>query len=718
MFRNRGGYLKLLQRHLPFLVYGVLSLAVLWQLLMSGHILTLDSTQLFNPDPVKRFLGLDQGVTTTSAGVLFDFINYFFTKILSSSIFEKSILFLIFFLAGLGAHRLISSSKVGAYFTGILYTINPFTYTRFLAGQWGVLWAYAITPFAIKAFIDQLQEPNINNSIKVALLSTLVGSLQLHGFFLLILAFIVLFLVNLICDQKTMPRRLKVCKFVGISAGLFFLVNIFWLVPLVTANDTLLSQIGNADLLFFAPKPQSVFGISFDIASMYGFWRGGYIYAPDLLPFWWVLFVFILFLVVFGILSYLKNKRYTWILISLVVTGLLSFVLALGMASRFSSPVFDWLWNHVPFFRGFRDSQKFVALICLSCACLGGLGINAFAVVLKQNKLKLQKIGMGVLIAVALLTPLIYSFTIFGFYQQIKVTDYPTEWSEVNDYLNSDKSDFNVLFLPWHQYMDYSWSPNNDKKIANPAYQLFDKPLVIGDNMESGGIYSQSTNPISKYIEVLLTKSGNVDNFGELLAPLNVKYIILVNEADYQSYEFIYHQNDLIVALEKPGITVLQNQHFTARSYAVNSVVHVHTLDEYLKLSQTQDVMEHIYVIGDGQDSGNVISAESLEVIQNNPVNYRLGNTSQKYTVFTMPQNVSTDNWEYNGQKPVMSNLGFMPVFDSAEDGGELVYTRFYRVYLPCYMISGLTFLLILGLVYNQQLMKIGRKFSKTLFKG
>jgi len=34
---------------------------------------------------------------------------------------------------------------------------------------------------------------------------------------------------------------------------------------------------------------------------------------------------------------------------------------------------------------------------------------------------------------------------------------------------------------------------------------------------------------------------------GELLAPLNVKYVILVNEADYQTYDFLKNQKDLSV---------------------------------------------------------------------------------------------------------------------------------------------------------------------------
>ena len=50
----------------------------------------------------------------------------------------------------------------------------------------------------------------------------------------------------------------------------------------------------------------------------------------------------------------------------------------------------------------------------------------------------------------------------------------------------------------------------------------------------------------------------------------------------------------------------------------------------------------------------------------------------------------------YDGQQS-MNNLGFMPAFGSEGDGGELVYTRFYHVHLPCYMVSLITLAAVAG---------------------
>ena len=330
---------------------------------------------------------------------------------------------------------------------------------------------------------------------------------------------------------------------------------------------------------------------------------------------------------------------------------------------------------------------------------------------LRQQKKELIQIGIAALVILALLTPAIYSFPMFGFWGQLKATDYPTEWYEANAYLNQDKEDFNVLFLPWHQYMDYSWVPNYEgsknvrhytlyrdyKRLGNVAQEFFDKPVISGDNVEMPGIYSQSTNPISKYFEFLLGKSNEIDNFGELLAPLNVKYVILVHEVDYLNYNFLYSQHDLAVDFAKGGITLFKNQHPTNRVYGVDSVIYIDSLEEYLELSKTQDVTNHLYLLGNGTDETGGVG-EGLASVQKSPVKYRVAGTEKKWTIFTVPQPVSTEHWEYNGQQS-LKNLGFMPAFEAQGGGGEVVYTKFFHGYLPFYIIS-LVALPLLGWYY------------------
>ncbi|MFC1999221.1 hypothetical protein ACFLXE_00495 [Chloroflexota bacterium] len=528
--------------------------------------------------------------------------------------------------------------------------------------------------------------------------------LQIHGFFLLFLAFLIILVVKIVRDRRDRAAVTGTCKFTAIAAGMFVVLNLYWLLPALTVKETLLQQISSSDIFIFAPKPTSDLGVMFDLSAMYGFWRGGYTYANETLSVWWVLFAFLFYLAVLGFVYKLRDGRIGLVVWAFGLIWGAGLLLAAGAAIDFTRPAFEWLFDHSLFFRGFRDSQKFVALICLSYSFLGGLGVYQLArssFFYKLRRARLPRIGTAALVGLALVVPLVYCYPIFGFGGQLKPIDYPEAWYQVNDYLNEDDEDFNVLFLPWHMYMGYQWLPNRDKSLMNPAHRFFDKPVICGDNIEVGGIYSQSTNPISKYVEFLLKHKNQVDNFGELLAPLNVKYVVLVHEVDYKSYSFLYRQQDLAIEREVEKLTIFRNEHFTTRTYAVDSVVYVRHLEEYLELSSQQDVMQHLYVLGEGANDGNSTGVEQLETRKITPVKYEIEGSDKQWGIFTVPQRVSTDYWEYHGRGPEMKNLGLMPVFEVDEGGGKVTYSRFFHVYVAGYVISIMTLVILIAVYFS-----------------
>ena len=77
-----------------------------------------------------------------------------------------------------------------------------------------------------------------------------------------------------------------------------------------------------------------------------------------------------------GFIHHWNNKQQDWIIKSMAIVWILSILLALGASSSFTLPLFEWLWNHWFIFRGFRDSHKFVGLILLAYAYLGGLEVT------------------------------------------------------------------------------------------------------------------------------------------------------------------------------------------------------------------------------------------------------------------------------------------------------------------------------------------------------
>ena len=583
---------------LPYFIFAAFSLLLVSDFFSSGYILTLDTIVSENVYHISSiFYGLSNSYSIAPFIAILSFLNVFF----SVEFIQKLSFFLIFFISGISAYKLCPEEwGMGRYFAGFLYMVNPFVYVRFLAGHWLLLLAYAVTPFAIKGLIHFFNAPSIKRAIIFVFLLTSLFVIETHTPFLLLIVLGVIFLAELVEFRNNSDKIFSLSKSIFLI-GIFLLVlNSYWLIPNFAGSSAPLGEISESDLYTFTTKHDLNFNTLFTTASMYGFWRGGYVYTKDLLPYWYLFFIFIIFLAVHGFVLNYRHTKHGIYVKALGTVAVLSVLLAAGISGPIAG-VFEFLFNNVFFFKGFREPQKFVALLVLAYAYLGGLGVAEFEKIARNpaHSASARKIGAWLIIALALATPFIYSFTTFnGFWGQLKPTDYPRDWYEINDFLNQDEQDFKVLFLPWHLYMDFKWLPTPQKRIATPAYIFFDKPVIQGENMEAGSIYSSSTNPVTKYVEFLLANRNKIDNLGELIAPLNVKYIILTREVDYRFYDFLYNQTDLELVKDTENMIVFRNKHPVYKMYQVNSTSTIRSWDELLKISRTGDIMDSAFVFG------------------------------------------------------------------------------------------------------------------------
>ncbi|HWQ96095.1 MAG TPA: hypothetical protein VN368_01860, partial [Candidatus Methylomirabilis sp.] len=612
---------------------------------------------------------------------------------------------------GFSAHRMCPEDwGIGRYFAGFLYMLNPFIYVRFLAGHWFLLLAYAVTPFVIKGLMDFFEHPSTRRTIISVFLFTLVFIIDPHTPFLILIVLGIIFLAELIEYRKINNKIYNLSRSI-ILFGIFLLfLNLYWLIPSFAGSSASLGEISEYDLHTFTTKRDLNFNTLFTAASMYGFWRTGYIYTKDILPYWYLFFIFILFLAVHGFISHRKHTEYGIYVRAFGAVAVLSSLLAAGISGPMGD-LFEFLFNNVFFFKGFREPQKFVALLVLAYAYLGGLGVSEFEKIVRNPAYcaGIRKIGAWLIIALALATPFIYSFTMFnGFWGQLKPADYPGDWYEVNDFLNQDDRDFKVLFFPWHAYMNFNWLPGTQKRLANPAYLFFDRPVIQGDNMEAGGIYSSSTNPISKYIEFLLANRNKIDNLGELIAPLNVKYIILLKEADYRSYEFLNNQTDIEPVKNTENMLIFKNRYPVQKYYQVDSISTIRSWDDLLDISRTNDIMDSAYMLGNTTEI-HLSGMQVLDYKEISPVEYELEKPSMRYVVFA--EKFSGD-WKLGGSASV-ANLGVTNVYNAERLKGQMMYYERFNVYLAGYIISGVS-LAILLVVYYRENRKDKRVLSKT----
>ncbi len=340
-------------------VYLVIAFIVSIPLLISRYTFLLDFVPEINTgQSTESFYG--KTIPIYGGHLLFDVIS---TPI-QTEIFQKILIFISILLSGYLIHDLANnmpSSRIPILYAGILYTVNPYTYTRMIAGQWILLFTYAILPLSIKSFIELIEKKERKSVIKFTFFITLVA-FNIH---MLIISLIIMIIIFLLWFNKY--KDIRITKLFAISGILFILLNSYWIIPILAAKNTIVDNITDKDYEVFAPK-----GSLFDIAAMYGFWREGYIYTKDFIPGWQILYLIILSLAIFGFLNYYKDQKIGYLVMAFGFIAILGLILALGI----KGPLYPLYEFDNPILKGFRDSHKFIAMMVLAYAVLGGLGIN------------------------------------------------------------------------------------------------------------------------------------------------------------------------------------------------------------------------------------------------------------------------------------------------------------------------------------------------------
>lgn len=513
-----------------WLWYGILAVILLFPLLLPGYILTLDlvftphfelPTELDNTYPLQVLLWL---------------LHF----LLPGDVIEKLVLFAILLLSGTGMHLLVRSAKpktieaeywnIAAWFSGIFYVINPFTYARFMAGQWMVLLGYALIPFFICILLRCISaEPSRRRYFLLTGLALLILCVSIH--FVGILLLLLLFATSELIRKKEIRNHLR---YIGESVGLFFVVSLYWLMPLALGKSSIgqaVASFGDVQFHAFQTAGGSLLGMVSQVIRLQGFWaetRQLFILPQQIVPLWGVVVAVLWALVIFGVRKAWRTQR------TIVVFSLLCI---LGGVIFSTTPLVGVLSHIVPFFAGYREPHKFTVLIVVGYAILGAYGV-AYLLQTLQNRrwpVALNVAGILGLVLPILITPTM----LWGFAGQLKPTQYPREWYEMNSYMKREVKGNKVLFLPWHQYANHSFS---NRIIANPAEKFFEVNIVTSDDPEFNGAPPTVPNKEKAEITRAIKEKQPVVN---ILSRHAVQYLLVANEQNYHDYDYLRHNVSL-----------------------------------------------------------------------------------------------------------------------------------------------------------------------------
>lgn len=532
----------------PMLVYLGLSLLVMLPLLLHGYILTLD----------MAFTSHIRMPEEMSSSYLFYGLLHVLSFVIPSEILQKLVLLSILFLSGLGMHLLmrhVQNAKLnaneyalwGAYIAGALYMINPFTYSRFMAGQFAVLLGYALLPFFVRSLIVFFNVPTLQRSLNTSGWAALISIVSVHTLGPAALVTALGTAVYVWWHRRNRGIAVATVALVAAGVVLFVAASSYWLFPLLdgTSNQgRAAAQFTTHDQQAFATAGGTVIGKLGNVLQLQGFWaeaEGLFLLPQEQLPGWALVVLGFWTLVGIGAVQLWRNNRAPAILLTSSAVAATTIAIT-GIGS--------WL----PWLAGFREPHKFVMLVALAFAVCAGCGAAAaFEWAKKRGKIVFAVIGVCVLTLPILYTPTMA----WGFSGQLSPREYPADWYAINEQLNRDPTNFRVLSLPWHLYMHYQFA---GRVIVNPSENFFDKPTLASNELEFKHASPTFPDPDKRLLSTHIVPRAATDpNFGEELDSLNIKYVLLAKTYDYKSYEYLDKRPDLQLVTETQNLKLYRN---------------------------------------------------------------------------------------------------------------------------------------------------------------
>ncbi len=445
-------------------------------------------------------------------------------------------------LAGLGFARLFRSRPAAAVAATVLFSINPFVYERMLSGQVYFVFGYALLP----GFLSLLMPAESGNPWRRGLLGggvfALLIALAPHYLFIAGLLLVGVGIGAVVSHDRRSVWMVS-CAAIASAA-----LSLYWIIP-GSSGDHLLSVLSASDLRAFRTAGDPRLHLIPNVAGLYGFWRQDglpkYGFAP-----WPVVLALILVVVIAGVRVAARNPRQRTVSISIVVVAVTAFFLALG-AQGPTGGLFTFLFDHVAVFRIMREPQKFLALLALGYAVFYGFGTEWL---LGHVRSVSNRRALAVLL---IAIPCVYTYTMFwGFDGNVRTAHFPASWASA-DALMGDKSG-KVIAFPWHLYVAFPW--NHDASTPNPAASYFRREVIVSPDAEQHGVSNPAVDARSRYIQFLVREGSKLRHFGNLVAPLNVKYILLSKVNDWGGYKWLYRQPDIRLVREWKDLALFENR--------------------------------------------------------------------------------------------------------------------------------------------------------------
>ncbi len=553
-----------------------------WQMLLPGYIFLLD--WVYGPEILFKYSTVADMMNAPS-----NLLIFFLALFLPGWFVQKLVFFLLLFALFYVPIRLLRGPFVVRFFGALFFAMNPFVYERLLAGQWRVLFGY-ICCFVLVLFLVKLRSrPSWFLMWQIVCVLLITGIFSAHFFVIGVCLVALWWLWHAL--EYALKRQwdyfvdLLLQCFSGWSA--LVLASFYWIVPYGFLTGTDSAQFGVAHQSAFETASGTHIGPLLNVIFLHGFWGEAHPWAQQyILPKEWMLsfilgisgLLLLLFLGLYVAARHRKQRLAScadphhspisspgrdcpYLLAHkttfLLFIGLLSLIFSVGTAPTVFVPLNAFLFEHVLFWSGFRDAQKWVGVFVIVWVLIATVCVHILYMYLQHVdhlRERIKQVGRCMLWVIPIASVL---FTtpqmLWGLWGQASALHYPLAWEEARHALleiEARDADCQVLFLPWHQYYGLRFT---DRIVtANVGSRFFPCRVITGHNTGLRGIEDRAPH-IDGYQEIAAVVTSNdpqssaLARHMETLKDVGMTHIIFTDDLVGQdAYLYPFLASDLL----------------------------------------------------------------------------------------------------------------------------------------------------------------------------
>ena len=484
-----------------------LALLVTAPLLLPGFVLSYDLVFTPRQDLLPASLGLGGALPRA---VPQDAVVAILSTVIPGMLLEKAVLLAIPLLSGLGMVRLLRRAPVSARVVGATLAVwNPYIAERLVIGHWGLLLAYALTPWALNCAVEMRRGTPGAQARLVLLVAA--GSLTPSGWALVALLCVP---VGLLPGSAASPWRRAA---VGVGAAA---LAVPWALPalLTSAAVPPAGTAAGEAAAVFALRSEGPWGPVLTALGTGGLWNADAVVASRA---WITAPIVAIVLVALAIVGWralehlLGRAAVRW------WTGLAGLGLALALASAMLPGAWQAALGWSPGLGLLRDAQKLLAPLTLLVAASAGVGVALLVARIGDRSARAAVVVLAAVVPIAVLPDLAW-----GAGGRLAPAHYPAEWAAVRSTLQAEPRSGDVLVLPWSAFRDFDW--NRGRTVLDPAPRWLPRPSVVDDGLavmtRDGVVTLQGEDPRARAISRALAAGAPL---ADILASNGIGWVLV-----------------------------------------------------------------------------------------------------------------------------------------------------------------------------------------------